>query len=79
MMALHDVDSRKWPSKLPGQGLAGGCQKANPVLLEPVMKVVVVTPEELWAKYRRLEQQARPHRVHGRPHPWYQRDHRFVL
>jgi translation elongation factor EF-G len=37
----------KWPLRLPVQWrFKAGVKKANPVLLEPVMKVVVVTPEE---------------------------------
>jgi elongation factor G len=27
-------------------GFKEGCQKANPVLLEPIMKIEIVTPEE---------------------------------
>ncbi|HTE58092.1 MAG TPA: elongation factor G [Verrucomicrobiae bacterium] len=45
--SYHDVDSNEMAFKIAGSmGLQEGAKKANPVLLEPVMKVVVVTPEE---------------------------------
>lgn len=45
--SYHDVDSSEMAFKIAGSmGLQEGAKKANPVLLEPVMKVVVVTPEE---------------------------------
>jgi elongation factor G len=43
----HDVDSSEMAFKIAGsQGFRDGARKASPVLLEPVMKVEVVTPEE---------------------------------
>ncbi|MWV53511.1 elongation factor G [Chlorobium phaeovibrioides] len=43
----HDVDSSEMAFKIAGSiGFKGGARKANPVLLEPIMKVEVVTPEE---------------------------------
>ncbi len=45
--SYHDVDSSEMAFKAAGSiGFKEGMKKANPVLLEPVMKVVVVTPEE---------------------------------
>jgi elongation factor G len=45
--SYHEVDSNEMAFKIAGSlGLQEGVKKANPVLLEPVMKVVVVTPEE---------------------------------
>ena len=43
----HDVDSSEMAFKIAGSiGFKGAARKANPVLLEPVMKVEVITPEE---------------------------------
>jgi elongation factor G len=45
--SYHDVDSSEMAFKIAGSmALQEGVKKANPVILEPVMKVVVVTPEE---------------------------------
>lgn len=45
--SYHDVDSNEMAFKIAGSMAATAAMKlANPVLLEPVMKVVVVTPEE---------------------------------
>ena len=45
--SFHDVDSSEMAFKIAGSmGFKEGAQKANPALLEPVMKVEVVTPEE---------------------------------
>ncbi len=45
--SYHDVDSSEMAFKAAGSiGFKEAMKKANPVLLEPVMKVVVVTPEE---------------------------------
>ncbi|MCX6807659.1 MAG: elongation factor G, partial [Patescibacteria group bacterium] len=45
--SYHDVDSSEMAFKIAGsQCLKEGCLKANPFLLEPIMKVEVVTPEE---------------------------------
>ena len=45
--SYHDVDSSEMAFKIAGSiALQDGVKKANPVLLEPIMKVVVVTPEE---------------------------------
>lgn len=45
--SYHDVDSSEMAFKIAGSiALQDGVKKAGPVLLEPVMKVVVVTPEE---------------------------------
>ncbi len=45
--SYHDVDSNEMAFKIAGSmGLQEGVKKASPVILEPVMKVVVVTPEE---------------------------------
>lgn len=45
--SYHEVDSNEMAFKIAGSmALQEGVRKAGPVLLEPVMKVVVVTPEE---------------------------------
>lgn len=45
--SYHDVDSSEMAFKNAGSiGFKEGMRKASPVLLEPIMKVVVVTPEE---------------------------------
>ncbi|PJE65641.1 elongation factor G [Candidatus Saccharibacteria bacterium CG10_big_fil_rev_8_21_14_0_10_47_8] len=44
--SYHDVDSSEMAFKIAGSiALQDGVKKAAPVLLEPIMKVVVVTPE----------------------------------
>ncbi len=44
--SYHDVDSSEMAFKIAGSmGFRDGALKANPVLLEPIMKVEVVTPE----------------------------------
>jgi elongation factor G len=45
--SYHDVDSREMAFKIAGSmGFREGAQNASPVLLEPIMKVEVVTPED---------------------------------
>ena len=45
--SYHDVDSNEMAFKIAGSmALQAGVKAASPVLMEPVMKVVVVTPEE---------------------------------
>jgi elongation factor G len=45
--SFHEVDSNEMAFKIAGSiALQEGVKKASPVLMEPVMKVVVVTPEE---------------------------------
>jgi len=45
--SYHDVDSSEMAFKIAGSmGFKEGAKKAKPVLLEPIMKVEVVTPEE---------------------------------
>ena len=45
--SYHDVDSSEMAFKIAGSmGFKEGCRKARPVLLEPIMKVEVVTPED---------------------------------
>ena len=45
--SYHDVDSSEMAFKIAGSmGFRDGALKANPVLLEPIMNVEVVTPEE---------------------------------
>ncbi len=45
--SYHDVDSSEMAFKIAGSmGFKEGARKARPVLLEPIMKVEVVTPEE---------------------------------
>ena len=45
--SYHEVDSSEMAFKIAGSmGFKEGCRKASPVLLEPVMRVDVVVPEE---------------------------------
>jgi len=45
--SYHDVDSSEMAFKIAGSmGFKAGAQNASPVLLEPIMKVEVVTPED---------------------------------
>ncbi len=45
--SYHDVDSNEMAFKVAGSmGFKEGCKKANPVILEPIMDVEVVTPED---------------------------------
>lgn len=45
--SYHDVDSNEMAFKIAGSmGFKEGARKASPVLLEPIMKVEVVTPED---------------------------------
>ena len=45
--SYHDVDSSEMAFKIAGSmGFKEACRKAKPILLEPVMDVEVVTPEE---------------------------------
>jgi elongation factor G len=45
--SYHDVDSSEMAFKIAGSmGFKDGCVKAGPVLLEPIMSVEVVVPEE---------------------------------
>jgi elongation factor G len=45
--SYHDVDSNEMAFKIAGSmGFRDGASRANPVLLEPIMKVEVVTPED---------------------------------
>jgi elongation factor G len=45
--SYHEVDSSEMAFKIAGSmALKEGVQKAHPILLEPIMKVEVVTPEE---------------------------------
>ena len=45
--SYHEVDSSEMAFKIAGSlAFKGGMKKANPVLLEPIMKVEIVTPED---------------------------------
>jgi elongation factor G len=47
--SFHDVDSNEMAFKIAGSiGFKEGFRKARPVLLEPIMKVEVVTPEDYY-------------------------------
>jgi elongation factor G len=47
--SYHDVDSNEMAFKIAGSmGFKEGFKRARPVLLEPIMKVEVVTPEEYY-------------------------------
>jgi elongation factor G len=44
--SYHDVDSNEMAFKIAGSmGLQAGVKQASPAILEPIMKVVAVTPE----------------------------------
>ncbi|CPY65445.1 Elongation factor G (EF-G) [Mycobacteroides abscessus] len=48
--AYHDVDSSEMAFKIAGsQALKKAAQAAQPVILEPLMAVEVITPEDYWA------------------------------
>ena len=45
--SYHEVDSSEMAFKIAGSmAIKEACRKANPVILEPIMKVVVIVPEE---------------------------------
>jgi len=45
--SYHDVDSNEMAFKIAASmGFRNACEQANPVLLEPIMEVEVITPEE---------------------------------
>ena len=45
--SYHEVDSSEMAFKIAGSmAIKEACRKANPVILEPIMKVVVTVPEE---------------------------------
>ncbi len=45
--SYHEVDSSEMACKIAGSmAIKEACKKANPVILEPIMKVVVIVPEE---------------------------------
>ena len=45
--SFHEVDSNEMAFKIAGSmGFKAGCEKASPVLLEPIMAVEVVVPED---------------------------------
>ena len=49
--SYHDVDSSEMAFKIAGSmAFKEACRKAKPVLLEPIMKVEVVVPEEYMAQ-----------------------------
>ena len=66
--SYHDVDSNEMAFKIAGSmGFKDGFRAAKPVLLEPIMKVEVVTPEEyIGRRHRRPEPPARADHRHGR-------------
>ena len=45
--SYHEVDSSEMAFKIAGSmAIKEACKKANPIILEPIMKVVVIVPEE---------------------------------
>ncbi len=45
--SYHDVDSSESAFRIAGSmAFKEACKRANPVILEPIMKIVVITPEE---------------------------------
>ena len=51
--SYHDVDSNEMAFKIAGSmAVKEGVRKAKPVLLEPIMKVEVVTPEDYFGRRR---------------------------
>ena len=67
--AYHDVDSSVLAFEIAARACyREGIPKAGPKLLEPIMRVEVVTPRGLHGRrHRRSEQPARPDRQHGQP------------
>jgi elongation factor G len=54
--SYHDVDSSEMAFKIAGSmAFRDGAKKASPVLLEPIMKVEVVTPEDYFGEIIRAE------------------------
>ena len=62
--SYHDVDSSEMAFKIAGSmAFKDACKRARPVLLEPIMAVEVVTPEEYMGDdHRRHQLPARPDR-----------------
>ena len=57
--SYHDVDSSEMAFKIAASyGIKNAASKCNPVILEPIMKVEVVMPEEylviLWVKLQHV-------------------------
>ena len=51
--SYHEVDSSEMAFKIAGSmGFKNGVEKANPVLLEPIMKVQIITPEDYFGDLR---------------------------
>ena len=67
--SYHEVDSNEMAFKIAGSmAFKEAARKASPVLLEPVMSVEVVVPEEYMGTIiGDLKQPPRPHRGHGTP------------
>ena len=65
--SYHDVDSSEMAFKIAGSmAFKDAAKKAHPVLLEPVMRVEVVVPEEYMGDViGDLHEPARPHPVDG--------------
>jgi elongation factor G len=58
--SYHDVDSNEMAFKVAGSmAFKAGMAKADPVLLEPVMKVEVTVPEEYMGRYGTLTRRGR--------------------
>ena len=67
--SYHDVDSNEMAFKIAGSmGFKAGCEKASPVILEPIMAVEVVVPEDYMGDViGNLNSRRGPHREHGGP------------
>jgi elongation factor G len=64
--SYHDVDSNEMAFKIAGSmGFKEGFRKAKPVLLEPIMKVEVVTPEDYYGDIVGDLSAPRPDHRHG--------------
>ena len=67
--SYHEVDSSEMAFKIAGSmAFKDACRKADPTLLEPIMKVSVIVPDEyMGGRHRRPEQPPRPDHPAGGP------------
>ena len=67
--SFHEVDSSEAAFKIAGSmAFQEAAQRAKPVILEPIMKIQVIVPDNFMGEVTgNVNCQARPHRIHGRP------------